>query len=123
MVKRILLVDDDEGVLASFSTIIEESGAECDVADSVEKAMALIEGYDYDVLIADIGLSGQDSAEGIDILNFVKEHNPRTEVIMITGFGSPDKMDKSYSGGAAYYFEKPISYNILRGALKGLWTE
>lgn len=123
MPKRILLVDDDESILLSFSMIIEETGAECDVADGYEKAIALIDGYDYDAVITDIGLSGLSGSEGIGILNYVKEHKPETEVILLTGYGSPEKMDMAYSGGAAYYFEKPISFNILRGALMGLWTD
>jgi len=58
--------------------------------------------------------------EGLDILRYVKEHNPQTKVILITGYGSPELGKKAITLGADFYFEKPVSTFILRDALRNL---
>jgi len=72
----------------------------------------------YDAVIADLRLSGIAGEEGLDIIRYVKERNPDTQVILMTGYGNQDIMKKAYTLGAAYYFEKPVSTNIIRDALR-----
>jgi ActR/RegA family two-component response regulator len=41
-------------------------------------------------------------------------------VILVTGYGSSAVMEKAQTLGSAFYFEKPVSIDILKNALKSL---
>jgi ActR/RegA family two-component response regulator len=41
-------------------------------------------------------------------------------VILVTGYGSSTVMEKAQTLGSAFYFEKPVSIEILKNALKSL---
>jgi len=120
MKQRILFVDDEKSLLFASKKLLTGDQIEVDTAETKEKALAMIDKNEYDVVIADIRLTGVFGKEGLDILRYVKEHNPQTHVILITGYGSPEIGKKAIALGAAYYFDKPVSHFVLKDALKKL---
>ena len=58
--------------------------------------------------------------EGLKIIKYVKEFYPQTNVILVTGYGSSAVMEKAQALGVAFYFEKPVSSEILKNALNSL---
>lgn len=120
MAKKLLVVDDEVAFLLALKKLLVEPGVEVDTAETIEDSMSLIESNAYDAVIADIRLTGVQRKEGLAILGRVKGRNGDTKVIMMTGFGNPDIMQEAYSLGADYYFEKPVSVTVLKGALQKL---
>ncbi len=118
--KRLLVVDDEVAFLIALRKLLSEPGIEVDTAETMEDSMGLLENNEYDAVIADIRLTGVQRREGIQILDYVKKTHKATKVIMMTGFGSPDVMQEAYSLGADFYFEKPVSVSVLKGALHKL---
>ncbi len=118
--KRLLVVDDEVAFLIALRKLLTEPGIEVDTAETMEDSMGLLENNEYDAVIADIRLTGVQRREGIQILDHVKKTHKATKVIMMTGFGSPDVMQEAYSLGADFYFEKPVSVSVLKGALHKL---
>jgi DNA-binding NtrC family response regulator len=120
MAKKLLVVDDEVAFLLALKKLLVEPGIEVDTAETMEDSMFLIEQNAYDAVIADIRLTGVQRKEGLAILDRVKGGGGGTKVIMMTGFGNPDTMQEAYSLGADYYFEKPVSVTVLKGALQKL---
>jgi ActR/RegA family two-component response regulator len=115
--KRVLIVDDETAILFGFKKIIQRGGVEVDTAETVEEALDLLEAGDYQFVITDLKLSGSSADNGFDVIRFAKRKKSETKVILITGYGTPEVMEKALSLGAAYYYEKPVSATVLRDAL------
>jgi DNA-binding NtrC family response regulator len=120
MSKRVLIVDDEIAILQAFKKLIERPGIEVDTAESMSETMSLLEENSYEVVIADIRLTGVRAEEGLEILYFIKEKYPETIVIIVTAHGSPDIMKRAYFLGADFYFEKPVSFKILNDAMRSI---
>ena len=120
MTKRILIVDDEPAFLLGINRIMKPTGALLDLTDSREEAEKLLARTTYDIVITDLRLTGVQSEDGWDILRSVKEKDPNTPCILITGYGSPDVREKALAQGAAYYFEKPVPPEELVQAVKAL---
>ena len=58
--------------------------------------------------------------EGLELLSYVKNISPKTEVIIMTAYGSDEIRDDAFKRGALWYYEKPISIEHLIGKVKEL---
>ncbi len=105
---RVLLVDDDPDTLAIFTALIRRLQSHVDAVTTIEAAEKLLADGRYDVVITDLRLTGVLGEEGLEILQYVREKSPLTQVILVTGFGNPELMTRAYRLGAARYFEKPV---------------
>jgi DNA-binding NtrC family response regulator len=123
MNQRILVVDDQPAILISFKRLLQGPTLIVDTADQMEKAEKFLKENRYDVVIADLRLTGVLGEEGLELLRYVKEHNLDTRVILVTGYGSPDIMEMAFQMGAAFYFEKPVNTGLLQAALADLGIE
>lgn len=120
MTKHVLLIDDETAILMAFKKLLQSPGIEIDTADSKESAQSALNRRDYAAVIADLRLGDTGGEEGLEILRFVKEHNPAVPTILITAYGNPEVMERTYKLGADLYLEKPVSSNTLKDALKQL---
>jgi DNA-binding NtrC family response regulator len=123
MSKRILIVDDEVVILLAFQQLLAVDGRQIDTAETIEEAERLLDKNHYDVVIADLRLTGILGEEGLEILQYVREKSPGTRMILVTGYGSPEIKEKAYELGAAFYFEKPVSTVVLKDALQRLEKE
>jgi DNA-binding NtrC family response regulator len=120
---RVLVVDDEIAFLLGVKKCLQEPEVSVDVSETFEDAIALINSREYDFVITDIRLTGALSEEGMDILKYLKGYKTGIKVIVITGYGNREVMQKAYSLGADSYFEKPVSANTLLNAMKKLGAE
>jgi len=120
MMQRILIVDDEKAILLAFKKLLQSPNIEVDTAETIENAENLLKENTYNVAIVDLRLTGVDGDEGLKIIKHIKEFYSQTEVILVTGYGSSIVMEKAHARGAAFYFEKPVSSEILKNALKSL---
>src|SRR5580698_7133847 len=112
--KRILLVDDDAGILELFSTALR-SECQVETASNAEAAIDSLWRNSYDVILTDLNLPGM---SGIDLLRRVAELQPDARVIVITGDGGPDTVVESLRNHAFTYLLKPVSMNALHDAVQ-----
>ena len=120
MHRNILLVDDEVAFLHPMKKMLNGPKLHVDTADTYEEAMLLVRTVHYDAVIADVRLGGALSREGLAILDYIKDRDDDTKVIIMTGYGGPDVMKHAYHLQADYYFEKPVSYKTLSEALNEL---
>ncbi len=118
--QRILIVDDEKAILLAFRKLLQGPGITVDTAETIDEAESLLRENNYNVAIVDLRLTGVDGEEGLKIIKHIKEFYAQTEVILVTGYGNSIVMEKAQARGAAFYFEKPVSSEILKDALKTL---
>ena len=112
--KRVLVVDDEAAFLMAIRRILDCPGLHVDTAENFDDAITLINGQYFNFVITDIRLTDIINTEGLDILRHIKKHSPETKVIILTGYGNNEIMEKAYSMGANIYMEKPVSGNIIK---------
>jgi len=118
---RILIVDDEDDTLFVFSRLLRRlESCPVDAVRTLDEAAEALRGQRYSVVVTDLRLTGADGEEGLDILRLARDSGGETEVIVVTGYGSPSSMTKAYQLGAAYYFEKPVRPARLLEAVEAL---
>jgi sigma-B regulation protein RsbU (phosphoserine phosphatase) len=105
MAKKILVVDDEEGIRRELSFILEDEGYAASTAGSGFEALAALKEERYDIVITDLMLP---DLGGMEVLRRIKEDRPETMVVMITAHGSEEKAVEAMKLGADDYFPKPF---------------
>ena len=105
--KKILVVDDEQSILLSLSYALRTEGVEVITCSEIEQAEEALESTRFDLVITDIRMSGVNGIEGLELLSYIKGRY-RTEVIIMTGYGTDEIEAEAYRRGALHYFEKPI---------------
>jgi len=112
-VKRILIVDDEPAILMALSHLLNNEDTLVITSSRIEEAEEAMDRYKFDLVIADIRLSGIEGIEGLELLSYINRISPETKVIIMTAYGSDDMKDSAYMRGAYYYYEKPIDMDDL----------
>jgi two-component system response regulator HydG len=102
---NILVIDDDIDMCHLLDRFLTKNGFSVQVAYSKENAYALIEKGNYDVVLSDFRLGNTD---GREILQKVKEKDPSTQVIIITGYSDVKVAVDVIKLGAFDYITKPL---------------
>jgi DNA-binding NtrC family response regulator len=119
MMKKILIVDDEPSILLSLSYALKAEGVEVIACSEIEQAEEALENTRFDLVIADIRMSGVSGIEGLELLSYIKGRYS-TEVIIMTGYGSDEIEAEAYRRGALHYFCKPIDIDDLLSQVDGL---
>ncbi len=108
---RALIVDDEKNIREILGILLSEFGFDIDEAGSVEEGKKLINEKYYDLALFDLKLP---DGTGLDLLKYIKEKNPKAEVIMMTAFASSDTAVEAIKIGAYDYLSKPFDINEVR---------
>lgn len=112
---KLLLVDDEPGILKVLGISLADRGYEVLTAESGEKALEAFRKARPPIVLTDIKMPGID---GIQLLRKIKEESPDTEVIMITGHGDMELAIQSLMHDASDFITKPILDDVLDVAIK-----
>jgi len=102
---KILLVDDELGILEALKTHLELEGYTVDCASSAAQAIELFTKYAYPIVVTDINMPVMD---GLGLLEELKKIRGDTTVIMMTAYTSLTKVLMSRIHGAFDYILKPF---------------
>jgi len=108
-VDRILIVDDEELIVAAMRRYFEGLGYDIDSAHELEEAQALLATRRYDLVIADLRLTGIGGVEGLQIVSDIHQRCADTRVILLSAYGTPEIERESYNRGADAFLHKPKS--------------
>jgi DNA-binding NtrC family response regulator len=103
--ERILVVDDEENVLALCQTILQKKGYDVKCAATAEEALDRLETELFDVVVTDLKMPGM---SGLDLLTKAKALNPSVPFIMLTAFGTVHSAVEAMKEGAYDYLIKPV---------------
>ena len=118
--KRLLIVDDEPTILFTLSYALRSDGVEVMTASRLEPAEEALSRYAFDVVIVDIRMSGILGIEGLELLSYIKRYWPKTEVIVMTAFGSEEIKKEAYERGARHYYDKPVDIRELARVVREL---
>jgi len=113
-VSRLLVVDDDPGVLAVVERFAGQLGFEVVVRSSGQEALACLAEVNPDVALVDLQMPG---LGGIDVLRAVRAGDPECQVILMTGNATVDTAIEAVKAGALDYLTKPFDFDRLRQLL------
>lgn len=105
-----VVVDDELMVRELYAAWLNSANYTVLTADSVAEAQRLLEDQQADVLFSDIKMA---QATGIDLLAWVRRHDPDMPVILITGAPAVDTAVEALRLGAYDYLLKPVTENTL----------
>jgi len=115
---RVLVVDDEAGILDSLRRILEREGLDVSVTDSGEEVLAAIRREPVDLVLADIMMP---KMSGIELLRAIKAISPAIEVVMMTAFGTVENAVECMREGAYDFISKPLKRAIVvRSTLRAL---
>ena len=103
--KRILVVDDEEGVRWALTKALERAGYRVDLAADGPGGLAAAENPEIDLVLLDVRLPGRD---GLSVLRDLRKRRPELPVIMMTAYGTLQVAVEAMKQGAYDYIGKPF---------------
>ncbi|MDL1892443.1 response regulator [Sphingobacteriales bacterium CHB3] len=108
--KRILLVEDEQGLRMVVESELTRAGYSIEAIGNGLDAIARLSKERFDLAILDVTLPGK---SGIEVLQFIRDRQMRTRVIMITGMEGLSLAIKAVKRGADDYIPKPFDAEYL----------
>lgn len=99
-----MVVDDEEALRTVLSAELEGEGYQVVSAGDGQEAINILTTREFDLILLDIKMPNVD---GFEVLKFVKERQPKTKVIMLTGFADLKNAIESKKLGAEDFVSKP----------------
>jgi two-component system, NtrC family, response regulator AtoC len=118
--KKALIVDDEALIRLSLKKLFEREGFAVLTAGSGASALKVLERETPEIVILDVRLP---DTTGHALLKTVKEVNPETVVIMITGHGDIRSSVEAMKLGAQDFLEKPLDFKDIKDFLRRLGTD
>ncbi len=106
MKPRVLVIDDDEAVLQSCETILEDAGYDGDFTSTPEDGLDRMRHKTFDVALVDLKLPGM---SGLEVLEEAAKIDPLLDVIIFTGYGTIESAVGAVKKGAFNYITKPFT--------------
>jgi DNA-binding NtrC family response regulator len=107
---RILVVDDEVNIREAMAALLSAEGYAVDTAASVEQAVAALGADFFQVVISDMRMDGE---SGMDLLRWLRENCPESEMILLTAYGSVENAVEAMKSGAYDYLSKPVDRQRL----------
>ena len=107
---KILLVEDDERIVAFLKRGLTAEGFVVDVAANGEVALALCHDYDYPLVILDVMLPILD---GIEVCRALRRQSKQSLVLMLTANDSAEFVTQGFAAGSDDYITKPFRRDDL----------
>jgi two-component system, NtrC family, response regulator HydG len=110
----LLIVDDDPGVLSLIDRLATDMGFRVVRESNGRAALAAVPVVHPDGAIVDVGPSESD---GLSLLRGIKDADPQSQVILMTGGGSIDSAVGAIKAGALDYLSKPLDSERVKDLL------
>ena len=108
--KSVLVVDDDHLVCWALRKELANRLLNVHIAGSGAECLSALREIRFDLVFLDIHLP---DANGIDLLKTIREISPETRVVIISGDGNFQGMERALSEGVAQYLEKPFDIRLI----------
>lgn len=107
---RVLLVDDEPGLLRGFSRALESAGFQVETTSDGRDALARIAATEFDVVVSDLSMPGLD---GIELLKAVRERDLDVPVVLVTANPDIESASRAIELGVLRYLIKPVEMEHL----------
>jgi DNA-binding NtrC family response regulator len=107
---RILVVDDEINIREALAALLNDDGYEVQTASSGEQALDTLREEAFNIVISDLRMAGR---SGLDILRWLRDTSPETEMIILTAYGTVEGAVEAMKLGAYDYISKPVDRRRL----------
>jgi two-component system response regulator PilR (NtrC family) len=115
---HILVVDDERSICELLEITFRKEGHRVEVANTVEAAKRKLDSQIFDIVISDVRMPG---ADGVDLLEYIKEVSPECFFLLITGVPTVETAIAAINAGADRYVIKDHDLvDQLRRAVSGV---
>jgi len=112
VVKKVLVVDDDQGMLLSLKEGLSKYDETFSILTAEDGISAVdeLKNTTISLVVTDLKMPRMD---GFSLLSHIMEHYPEIPVIIITGYSTPEMERLAREGGAIGYIAKPFMNDDL----------
>jgi CheY-like chemotaxis protein len=107
---KVMFVDDEEAVRVSWNRFLSDEGFDVTTATDGAVAISELRENPVDVVVSDLRMP---TIDGLELLSWLREEQPDTRFIMLTGYGTEEVERRVRELGAFDYLDKPISPETL----------
>ena len=108
---KIVIIDDEAPILELIGQVCRRMGHEVSLFLSGREGMAGIEQIKPELLIVDLRIPDMN---GLQIIQECRKKYPKTQVVMVTGYGSVETAVEAMKLGAFDYLTKPFELDDLQ---------
>ncbi len=109
--KRLLFVDDEEGIRHTLPLLLQQRGFDVRVAASVPEALSEIRTHEFDVLLSDLNI-GKDG-DGFTVVQAMRKAHPTCVNVLLTGYPAFESAVQAIHDEVDDYFVKPANLDSL----------
>jgi DNA-binding response OmpR family regulator len=113
--RKILVIDDEQELLAMMKVMLEEKGYQVFCAANGPEGIRINEQENPDLIILDLNMPGMN---GIETLLNIRATDANVRVIILTGFGSSDSIRNTAGLNVSEYLSKPFENDALLQVVK-----
>ena len=117
---KMLLVDDDESILAILSDLMPIFGYDYDIARSGEEAVEKLKHDSFHIVLTDMMMPNMD---GMELLKYINTHYPNIKVMVVTGYDRSFTYTDVIRAGASDFISKPFNTDELEAKINRLVRE
>lgn len=108
--RKVLVVDDDPVVGASFNRVLSGKGYIVVAAENGADALAKLKDEKFDAVFTDLRMPGMD---GLQVAENIKATQPWIPVVLVTGYGSAANEARARAAGVVDFLRKPLSPDMI----------
>lgn len=117
---QFLIIDDDPAITRFLVTYLRQKGHSCQALTEGFQTAAWLAHNDCEVVIVDLRMP---KVDGISLISFIREINPRIPIVVFTGVGyDEEKMHAALRAGANGYVSKNLPIEQLYCVLSRVLT-
>ncbi len=113
--KRILVADDENLILYSLSSMLQNHQTEVKTVKNGIEALREIGNHFYDICFLDIHLP---DLNGMDVMKTIKDVSPATKIIMMTGGDLDDTTMRFIQENASLFLSKPFDLELVKDSVE-----
>lgn len=113
-IARVLVAEDEDDVRRHLIRGIRRENYQVDGARNGDEAIELFKQYRYPAVLLDLRMPGK---HGLEVLGYIKDHSPETEVVILSGHGTQEDAIRALNLHAYRYLQKPPNIADVTAAL------
>jgi DNA-binding response OmpR family regulator len=117
---RLLIAEDDFQIMFPLREFFSERGFDVDCVVGPIEGGRMLERFPYSVMLTDLHLTADRRAEGMQLLQQARKHQPAIRAIMMTAFPSSQVEYDARRMGADAVLAKPLGLRALNDVICGL---
>jgi DNA-binding NtrC family response regulator len=108
---KILLVEDQKNLRRVLAAFLKREGHSVEEAENGQQAIQKLEKMPFDLVLTDWRM---EPVNGLEVLRMAKKIRPKTEVVVITAYGTVSGGVEAMKLGAYDYLQKPVENDKLK---------